>query len=265
MLSQQANYANLQTLTTTGVPIRIIEPGSIGQGYRYIWVHGALSNRRYEGKRIDQGLRFGTQGAEKLDGQVGWKRGMELGVEGMLAGRSNSADDSGFRRHTLGLTAGLRKGWQRDAETGFGSATTNEMLSVTNKPSHLYRYDLTLTASKGGFWRPRGLLRGVGLGLPGLIVRVQPRDILIGPARGGGPMTGQVLISIPEQHAPAVDPHADGALNPYLDPEQPAWPMDSDRALELATGDIITPAAAALLAGRGHRRSGTSRCTRSRS
>ncbi|MFF9059620.1 lonely Cys domain-containing protein [Streptomyces sp. NPDC014882] len=247
VLSQQSVTANLEALTTVGLPVRLRDPDSVGTTYYTLLVHGTLTGRRYEGKDVDEGMRFSAQGVDRIDGQTSAKRGVDLGFEGTFSGRDNDRDEAGLTRNTLGLTLGARQGWQRESETGFGSTVTNEPMSVTNKPTHLYRYDLALTASLSGHWRPRGLIRGLGLGLPGLLVLDEPVNVLFGRTprghlRGGGPMTGQVLIGVPVQHTPDADPHADGALNPYLSDEPAPTPMTTERALALAKGDLVLPA-----------------------
>ncbi|MEV7784833.1 lonely Cys domain-containing protein [Streptomyces sp. NPDC088106] len=265
VLSQQNVTANLEALTTVGLPIRLTDPDSVGTIYYTLRVHGTLTRRRYEGKDVDEGMRFSAQGVDRIDGQTSGKRGVDLGFEGTFSGRDNNVDElAGLPRNTLGLTLGVRKGWQWEAETAFGSTVTNEPMSVSNQPTHLYRYDLSLTATMGGYWRPRGLIRGLGLGLPGLLVLDEPVNVLFGRTpsghlRGGGPMTGQVLIGVPVQHTPDADPYADGALNPYLSDEPAPAPMTTGRALALAKGDLVLPAGpdasrpAGRLADRGTR------------
>ncbi|MET9369075.1 lonely Cys domain-containing protein [Streptomyces griseoflavus] len=247
VLSQQSVTANLEALTTVGLPVRLRDPDSVGTTYYTLHVHGTLTGRRYEGKDVDEGMRFSAQGVDRIDGQTSVKRGVDLGFEGTFSGRDNDRDEAGLPRNTLGLTLGARQGWQWESETSFGSTVTNEPMSVTSKPTHLYRYDLALTASLSGYWRPRGLIRGVGLGLPGLLVLDEPVNVLFGRTprghlRGGGPMTGQVLIGVPVQHTPEADPHADGALNPYLSDEPAPTSMTTERALALAKGDLVLPA-----------------------
>ncbi|MCP9990722.1 hypothetical protein LUX09_09760 [Streptomyces albogriseolus] len=247
VLSQQSVTANLEALTTVGLPVRLRDPDSVGTTYYTLLVHGTLTGRRYEGKDVDEGMRFSAQGVDRIDGQTSVKRGVDLGFEGTFSGRDNDRDEAGLPRNTLGLTLGARQGRQWESETGFGSTVSNEPMSVTNKPTHLYRYDLALTASLSGYWRPRGLIRGLGLGLPGLLVLDEPVNVLFGRTprgrlRGGGPMTGQVLIGVPVQHTPDADPHAAGALNPYLSDEPAPTSMTTERALALAKGDLVLPA-----------------------
>ncbi|GAA2267382.1 hypothetical protein GCM10010415_35610 [Streptomyces atrovirens] len=264
VLSQQNVTANLEALTTVGLPIRLTDPDSVGTTYYTLRVRGTLTGRRYEGKDVDEGMRFSAQGVDRLDGQTSAKRGVDLGFEGTFSGRDNNRDGADLPRNTLGLTLGARQGWQWEAETTFGSTVTNEPMSVTNQPTHLYRYDLSLTATMGGYWRARGLIRGLGLGLPGLLVLDEPVNVLfgrtpLGHLRGGGPMTGQVLLGVPVQHTPDADPHADGALNPYLSDEPAPASMTTGRALALAKGDLVLPAGpdasqpAGRLADRGTR------------
>ncbi|WP_213083781.1 hypothetical protein [Streptomyces canus] len=262
VLSQQNVTANLEALITSGLSIGLTDPDRVGQTAYTIRVHATLTGRRYEGKDTSEGMRFSSQGVDRLDGQSSAKRGWDHGVEGTLSGRSEAVDEAGLRRHTLGLTAGARWGWQWETETAFGSTVTNEPMSVSNEPTHLYRYDIALTAQLSGYWRPRGTLRGLGLGLPGLVVRNRPVDVLLGltetgDPRGGGPRTGQVLIGVPVQHTPAADPSTDSALNPYLTDALPPTSMTTERARAFAGGDLVLPAGpdgtqpAERLAGRG--------------
>ena len=167
-LSHRSMAGNLEALTTTGIRVRFVEPGRIGQGHRYIWLRGELTNRRFEGVQDDFKLRYSSVGVERLDGQKSSKRLGEAGVEGLLAFRDPMADDIGAPHNAGGPSAGVRWGWQSDDETGFGATATYEPMTVSAGPSHLYRYDLSLTVDRGGYWRFRGLLRGAAtLGLLG--------------------------------------------------------------------------------------------------
>lgn len=249
-LSHRSMAGNLEALTTTGIRVRFEEPGRIGQGHRYIWLRGELTNRRFMGVQDDFKLRYSSVGVERVDGQKGAKRLGELGVEGLIAFRDPMADDIGAPHNAGGPSAGVRAGWQSDEETGFGATATYEPMAVSAGPSHLYRYDLSLTVDRGGYWRFRGLLRGTAtLGLLGTqpFVFRQPRDLLIGTtsggrAVGGGPLRGQVLISIPGSHAPAVDPHGRGTADPYAAvATQPVRVLRPERARALALGDLSRP------------------------
>ncbi|MFJ8644434.1 hypothetical protein [Streptomyces sp. NPDC093610] len=249
-LSHRSMAGNLEALTTTGIRVRFVEPGRIGQGHRYIWLRGELTNRRFEGVQDDFKLRYSSVGVERVDGQKSSKRLGEAGAEGLLAFRDPMADDIGAPHNAGGPSAGVRWGWQSDDETGFGATATYEPMTVSAGPSHLYRYDLSLTVDRGGYWRFRGLLRGAAtLGLLGTqpFVFRQPLDLLVGTTPGGrtvggGPRTGQVLISIPGSHAPAVDPHGRGAVNPYTAvATQPVRTLRPDRARALALGDLSRP------------------------
>ncbi|WP_367572055.1 hypothetical protein [Streptomyces globisporus] len=249
-LSYRSMAGNLEALTTTGIRIRFNEPGRIGQGHRYIWLHGELTNRRFEGVQDDFKLRYSSVGVERVDGQKSAKRIGEAGVEGLIAFRDPLTDDIGAPNNAGGPSAGVRWGWQADEETSFGATATYEPMTVSAGPSHLYRYDLSITVDRGGYWRFRGLLRGTAtLGLLGTqpFVFRQPQDLLIGTAPGGrqvggGGRTGQVLISIPGTHAPAVDPHRRAAANPYASVAlQPVRTLRPDRARALALGDLSRP------------------------
>ncbi|MGI5446943.1 hypothetical protein ACQEVM_14440 [Streptomyces sp. CA-243310] len=265
-LSHLSLAAGLEALTTTGIRIRLTEPGTLGQGHRYVLVHGELTNRRYEGRQDDLKLRHSTPGGQRLDGQESRTRTTGGGVDLQLAFRDpdpGAGEPIGAPGNAGVLSLGWRSTVRHDSESGHGSSATNEPMSVSTKPSHLYRYDLALSVSHGGYWRFRGMLRGVAtLGLLGTqpFVFQSPEAPLIGtgphgiPVRGG-PVIGQVLIGIPDRHAPAVDPHRPGAPNPYRVPGGPraSTPMPRRRAHALATGNLAAtgdPDAG----GRAHRR-----------
>ncbi|WP_392896913.1 hypothetical protein [Streptomyces sp. LN699] len=265
-LSHLSLAAGLEALTTTGIRIRLTEPGTLGQGHRYVLVHGELTNRRYEGRQDDLKLRHSAPGGQRLDGQESRTRTTGGGADLQLAFRDpdpGAGEAIGAPGNAGVLSLGWRSTVRHDSESGHGSSATNEPMSVSTKPSHLYRYDLALSVSHGGYWRFRGMLRGVAtLGLLGTqpFVFQSPRAPLIGtgphgiPVRGG-PVTGQVLISIPDRHAPAVDPHRPGAPNPYraLGGPPASVPMPRRRAHALATGNLAAsgdPEAG----GRAHRR-----------
>ncbi|MFD5934379.1 hypothetical protein [Streptomyces sp. NPDC060333] len=268
-LSHLSLAAGLEALTTTGIRIRLTEPGTLGQGHRYVWVHGELTNRRYEGRQDDLKLRHSAPGGQRLDGQESRTRTTGGGVDLQLAFRDpdpGAGESIGAPDNAGVLSLGWRSTVRHDSESGHGSSATNEPMSVSTKPSHLYRYDLALSVSHGGYWRFRGMLRGVAtLGLLGTqpFVFQRPRTRLIGtgphgiPVRGG-PVTGQVLISVPDRHAPAVDPHRPGAPNPYraLGGPPASTPMPRRRAHALATGNLAAtgdPDAGGRAHGRGDR------------
>ncbi|MFI9042245.1 hypothetical protein [Streptomyces sp. NPDC053726] len=250
-LNHRNMAGNLEALATTGIRIRLTELGAIGRGHRYIWLHGDLTGRRFEGTQDDLKLRYSPVGVERIDAQKSARRVAEAGIDAQAAFRDPAGGDIGVPNNAGILSVGLRAGRQTDAETGFGSTATNEHMSLSIGPAHLHRYDLSLTVTRGGYWRVRGLLRGVAtLGLPATqpFVISQRQDVLIGLDQhrkpvGGGPVTGQVLISIPDKHAPAVDPHQPGALNPYVTLRDPLVPeqLTSNRARALALGDLSRP------------------------
>ncbi|MFD3774446.1 hypothetical protein [Streptomyces sp. NPDC058612] len=254
-LSHLSLAAGLEALTTTGISIRLTDPGTFGQAHRYVRVHGELTNRRYEGRQDDLKLRHSAPGGQRTDGQERRKRATGGGADLQLAFRDpdpGAGESIGAPDNAGVLSLGWRSAVQHDSESGYGSSATNEPMSVSTKPSHLYRYDLALSASHGGYWRFRGLLRGVAtLGLLGTqpFVFQSPRTLLIGTAAHGvpvrgGPVTGQVLISIPDRHAPAVDPHRPGVPNLYRTPGGPpdTTVMPLARAHALATGNLAVPA-----------------------
>ncbi|WP_146252183.1 hypothetical protein [Streptomyces carminius] len=240
--------AALEALTTTGILIPLYETGRLGQAHRYVRIRGELTRRRFRGVQDDFRHRFSSVGAERLDAQAGAKRVGEAALEGALSLRDPAKDDIGAPHNSGTLSLGVREGWQSDTELSFGLTATNEPMAVSGDRAHLYSYELSLTAEHGGYWRFRGLVRGIAtLGLLGTgpFVFSRPGSPLIGTGSdgrpvGGGPRTGRVLISVPAVHAPVTDPHAEGARNPYAPAAEPPSTalVRPERALALAMGDL---------------------------
>lgn len=99
-----------------------------------------------------------------------------------------------------------------------------------------------MTATGGGYWRFRSWLRGMPsfglLGLPAFVFH-EGATTLIPP----GSLQGEVLLSVPGEHAPKTDPHAPGAVNPYLPTAPPVVfaAMEPERAEELLASDTSVP------------------------
>ncbi|MER7186311.1 hypothetical protein ABT404_43795, partial [Streptomyces hyaluromycini] len=208
-LAYQNMAGNLERMTTTGLPIALVGSSRTTRERRYVWVDAMLSERRYEGLREDLRLRYSAPGSENLAGQQAGTRGLQGGVEAVLSTRDQASDDIGAPLHAGTVSLGASYGRRAESESGYGSAASHEAMSIGTKGSHLYSYQLTLTAKRGGFRRPRGLLRGpLLLNLLGTqpFVLSEPETDLIGGnvqgTREGGPVTGRVLLSIPVEHVP---------------------------------------------------------------
>ncbi|WEH43419.1 lonely Cys domain-containing protein [Streptomyces sp. AM 2-1-1] len=242
VLSRHSMASNLHTLTTTGIPVRLTDPSRFRRGHRYVMLRGSLTNRRYEGTQNDLKIRFSPPGSQRLDGAQSDTREWQGGIEGVLAGRSTKVDDTSAPQHVLALSAGARGGLASTVESAHGLGATHEPLAFSTKPSHLFRYDLSVTATGGGYWRFRSWLRGMPsfglLGLPAFVFH-EGATTLIPP----GSLQGEVLLSVPGEHAPKTDPHAPGAVNPYLPTAPPVVfaAMEPERAEELLASDTSVP------------------------
>ncbi|MEU9381312.1 hypothetical protein AB0D38_10070 [Streptomyces sp. NPDC048279] len=258
-VTHQRLAANIEALTSTGLRIGLRDSGPLGSSYRYLWLDGTLTGRTYHGT-AQSGHRTwtGTVGAERFGQDQETTHDLGGGPEAtVLLGRRSGGGTSGSPFFSasgvlfLGATGG---GTHRQGRTATRSAGQDRML-VANRTPHLYGYQLDITVSSGGFWRPPAWLRGSLLaGLLGTqtFVRSEKHTQLIGtkpngdPA-GGGPLKGRVLLSVPAEHTPAADPHVDGADNPYRDLDTGAVtrPMSEDRArgLALRTPDALAEAA----------------------
>ncbi|MFJ9244869.1 hypothetical protein [Streptomyces sp. NPDC101776] len=203
---------NLETMMTSGLRISLVDSRRATRAHRYVWVDAALTDRRFEGTQKDLRLRFSAPGSENLGGRQNSARGAHVGAEGLLSLRDAATDEAGGPLHAGTGSLGVRWGGRTDSESGYGAAATHEAMSIGTKGTHLYSYEVALTARRGGFRRFRGLLRGVlFLNLLGTrpFVFTEREKNLIGPAGSGPdikrPSVGRVLLGVPVEHTPARD------------------------------------------------------------
>ncbi|MFJ6892396.1 hypothetical protein [Streptomyces hokutonensis] len=209
---------NLETMMTTGLRISLVDSRRATRAHRYVWVDAALTDRRFEGTQKDLRLRFSAPGSENLGGRQSSARGAHIGAEGLLSLRDAATDEASGPLHAGTGSLGVRWGGRTDSESGYGAAATHEAMSIGTKGTHLYSYEVTLTARRGGFRRFRGLLRGVlFLNLLGTrpFVFTERETNLIGPAGAPGPShsgpgvkgpsVGRVLLGVPVEHTPVRD------------------------------------------------------------
>ncbi|WP_427917245.1 hypothetical protein [Streptomyces sp. cg40] len=203
---------NLETMMTSGLRISLVDSRRATRAQRYVWIDAALTDRRFEGTQKDLRLRFSAPGSENLGGRQNSARGAHVGAEGLLSLRDAATDEAGGPLHAGTGSLGVRWGGRSDSESGYGAAATHEAMSIGTKGTHLYSYEVTLTARRGGFRRFRGLLRGVlFLNLLGTrpFVFTEREKNLIGPVGSGPdirrPSVGRVLLGVPVEHTPVRD------------------------------------------------------------
>ncbi|MET9506782.1 hypothetical protein ABZY42_34630 [Streptomyces sp. NPDC006622] len=257
-LGQPGMAQLVETLTGGGIRIRLRDTRRGHRGYRFVWLDGELTGRRYEGtegggKRIASG----SESEERLFGEDNTIHRLDGGIEGGVLGRGREIDSSGGRRGVGGFNLGVTAGRQRHQGVTSGPSAKTEQRTSGSRAPHLYSYHLAVTVSRGGYWRLPGLLRGVlSFGLLG----TQPFVFRDGPApltphtertgataaADGDRLMGRVLLSVGDEHTPGTDPHAPDANNPYrttaarptADPMEPA----RARALALATPQALAEA-----------------------
>ncbi|WFB88509.1 MULTISPECIES: hypothetical protein [Streptomyces] len=248
-LTHHGLAGHLPAMMTTGLRIPLVDSRSLTRAMRYVWIDARLTGRRYEGKQESLRLRFSTPGSETLSGRQSAGRGLHGGAEGLLSLRDSRTDGIGAPLRAGTASVGGRYGVRSDSESEYGPSVAHEAMSISGKGAHLYSYELTLTARRGGFWRFRSLLRGpLLLNLLGTQLFVFPeRETALFPAEsepapgeGRGTQAGRVLISIPEEHAPvrttSREPHPVHGV-PLPVPERVA------RDLALATPALLDRAA----------------------
>ncbi|WP_234360063.1 EndoU domain-containing protein [Streptomyces sp. DSM 15324] len=224
VLSYHSVAGSLEALTTTGITIDLMaRPTGLLRPHLSLHISGVLTGRRYEGTQNDVTVRAAAPGTTRLDGSHGVTRAIGAGTDASV--RVNLADGA---RHTVTVSAGPR--WERAEGRGgdHGSTVSHETLAEGSTSSHLFGYDLELTARIDGFSRYRSGARAASLGVLGMpsFLR-QEGDTALASIRG------RVLLSVPDEHTPATDPHADGAGSPRSVVE----PLDMTEARALVTGE----------------------------
>ncbi|WP_137022870.1 lonely Cys domain-containing protein, partial [Streptomyces albus] len=247
-LSHHSMAGNLETMSRTGLRIGLVNPGRFSRGYYYIWIDAELTNRTWVSP-TDTILRHSAPGATRLDESRYGVQGAELGFEAVGSLRDTTTDNIGFPAHAFTGQGGYQAGWQTRDESAYGSTATFDQMAITTKPGNLYSYDLALTVSTGGYWRPRSLLRGlVSFGILGtqlFVMGPKGRGDIIGGNAAVPAVRGKVLLSVPADHSPATDPHAPGADNPYLDPNpvvsRPMTRTEARKLLDASTESGWSP------------------------
>ncbi|MFC9915043.1 hypothetical protein [Streptomyces sp. NPDC127197] len=243
-LHRHSVAGNLEALVTTGIRIPLVEPRRLTRAQRYLWIEGTMTNRRYEGSTNEPWLKDTTAGTDKLEGSRNATRTLEGGID--LSLRASDTGGSGTVTNTGIIGAGPSAAHARTDKVGYGGSVAAETAVSAKGTSHLYWYDLELTAQVGGFTRPRALWRGLGtFGVMGLetFVRSKPPETLIG---GPNAVRGQVLLSVPELEMSATRKKAGPAAESTAAPTERTGPgalsvvrretLDSTTARALATG-----------------------------
>ncbi|MFJ5725158.1 hypothetical protein [Streptomyces sp. NPDC093149] len=232
-LNHHSMAGRLETLVTTGIRIGLTDPHRATRAKRWIWIDGELAGRQYVGTRDDLILRTSAAGSERLDGSENVVRTKEGGFDVSLAVRDSVKDSSGMPMNAGAVQAGFRWTRQKGRRTGSGATASYESLHASASPSHVFGYRLKLTVKSGGYWRFRGMLRGIGsLGVLGTgpFVRVEKsRDLIGGTA--GQPITGHVLLNVPDEHSPRTEP-----VEPVAEPPV-TTALSDQRTLALLTGN----------------------------
>ncbi|MFF2326489.1 MULTISPECIES: hypothetical protein [unclassified Streptomyces] len=205
-LSHHSMAGQLESFASDGLRIRLIDTTGTKRKYRWIWVTGTLTDRRYEGTRNELILRSSTPGTQRLDSSGTVSHTKEVGVDIGVSARETAADSFGQPINSGVITPSARYAWQKTRRTGSGATVSYEPLHATSGPSHVFSYQLSISVSSGGFWRFRDPLRFLGLLGSGLSVGRTKEIDLIGGTSHRPPVTGKVLLDVPDEHIPPTAP-----------------------------------------------------------
>lgn len=205
-LSHHSVAGQLESFTTDGIPIRLVDNTGTKRKYRWIRAKGELTGRRYEGTRNELILRSSTPGAQRLDSSATVSHTREAGVDVGVSARENNADAFKQPINSGVITPAARFGWQKARKTGSGATVSYEPLHATSGPSHVFSYQLSVTVTSGGYWRFREPLRVLGVLGMGLSVGRNAEVDLIGGTARRPAVTGRILLDVPDEHIPPATP-----------------------------------------------------------
>ncbi|MEV5203833.1 hypothetical protein [Streptomyces sp. NPDC053720] len=201
-LSHHSVAGQLESFTTDGIPIRLVDTTGTKRKYRWIRAKGELTGRRYEGTRNELILRSSTPGTQRLDSSATVSHTREFGVDVGVSARENNADAFKQPINSGVITPAGRFGWQKARKTGSGATVSYEPLHATSGPSHVFSYQLSVTVTSGGYWRFREPLRVLGVLGTGLSVGRNAEVDLIGGTARRPAVTGRILLDVPDEHIP---------------------------------------------------------------
>ncbi|MET9888434.1 EndoU domain-containing protein [Streptomyces sp. NPDC006430] len=237
-LSHHSIAGNLEVLTATGLSIGLdVPPGVLSRSHLSLRIRGELTGRRYEGTQNDLILRTSVPGTERLDGSQSVTRTSGAGLDVALRGIVDHAS----------ISVGPSWARSRGRETQHGATVSYEPLVASSSPSHLYSYQLALTAEIESFSRFRTAPRALSLGMLG--ARPQESTDLVGGGTGD-PFVGRVVLAVPDEHTPPTDPRAEVAAR--AEPEghvRDAFGDQPYQTLSVGSPAALARAAEALMAG----------------
>ncbi|MFD8252459.1 WXG100-like domain-containing protein, partial [Streptomyces werraensis] len=211
----------LDDLTTTGVPVTLVEDGKVRRGHHTLTLRARLTDRRFETTLNERTLRNAVIGNEVSGQGQQQSSTYSAGVEAGVSPRDHDkVGDTGLPRQVGSLAVGGRYAHTRQEATRNTVTVAHDHLTAQSGID-LYSYRVELRADFEGHRRPRGWPRLLTVGLlgAGVFVSTVAEHPLF---RRGTEPVGRVELAVPAAHgsdryAP-TDPPATQAATPSTEP-----------------------------------------------
>ncbi|MFE5301630.1 hypothetical protein [Streptomyces sp. NPDC056632] len=211
IVSGVGTQAGLERMTTVGLQIRLETAGPLSEEYVTVTLWAELTGRRFVGFRHDVGVSTGTTASHSATRTVGTTQGASAGLSAAVFVK----DATGTTAGPFGLAGNRSR--QNKYQQSSGPSTTAAGTSIFKSRSHVWAYDVSLTATARSYRRPRvrDRIATGNLLAAKFFVTQRSKKQLLGPGGSAEPVRAVVELYSPAALAPAVDPHLPGAGNPY--------------------------------------------------
>ncbi|MGQ4725172.1 WXG100-like domain-containing protein, partial [Streptomyces tunisiensis] len=240
----------LDDLTTTGVPVTLVEDGKVRRGHHTLTLRARLTDRRFETTLNERTLRNAVIGNEVSGQGQQQSSTYSAGVEVGISPRDHDkVGDTGLPRQIGNLMVGGRYAHTRQEATRNTVTVAHDHLTAQSGID-LYSYRVELRADFEGHRRPRGWPRLLTAGLLGVgvfVSTVAERPLF----RRGAETVGRVELAVPAAHgsdryaptdlpaAPSTDPSAAPATSTSTATTSTPTPPASRRLSALEAGQLL--------------------------
>ncbi|MYS49750.1 hypothetical protein GTW46_06640, partial [Streptomyces sp. SID6013] len=243
----------LDDLTTTGLPVTLVEDGKVRRGHHTLTLRARLTDRRFETTLNERTLRNAVIGSEVAGQGQQQSSTYTAGVEAGISPRGHDkVGSTGLPRQIGNLMVGGRYAHTRQEATRNTITVTHDHLT-SQSGIDLYSYRVELMADFEGHRRPRGWPRLLSAGLLGtgvFVSTVAERPLF---SRGSEPV-GRVELAVPAAHGSAhhapADPPAPTASTDAAPAPQRLSAAEADQLLDGTPPLPRTTPASQSLAGR---------------
>ncbi len=233
VISQAHTETGLERMMTVGLPVRIHRLG-VREEHVTVLIRAELTGRRFVGTRHDVGLRTGTGVTQTARQASTVSQGGGMALNAGLITRLRTGGTAANADTSLGASGTVRH------QVSYGPAIAAEGVSAFTGRSHVFAYDISLTATELVFSRPRMATRvATGNVLAAeWFVRRKPASALLGPTLRAEAVKATVELYVPaaltvdegRHRVKAAEPFPEG-LPRELTAKLPLLPWETARRL----------------------------------